>query len=142
MRRFACTWLVVAALGCGESDGLKRHSVSGSVTVDGKPLENGLITFVPKGFEGPPVGGPIKDGAYSIRSQDGPVAGEHSVSVYSPIPSGKKVADGNDPKVLVDELFESIPAKYNDKTELKADVGKSRSFDFTLTGRLSAPARP
>src|SRR4051794_10320669 len=43
--------------GCGGTDGLPRQAVSGTVTVDGKPLKAGLITFMPSGPDIPTQGG-------------------------------------------------------------------------------------
>jgi hypothetical protein len=132
----------VAIAGCsgGNTDKLARVTVQGKVTIDGTPLDEGLITFVPSGFEGPPAGAPIKDGAYAIARQDGPIAGLHMVSVYSRMPTGKKTPDPEDRTVLIEERVETIPAKYNVKTELKADVKKEgeNRFDFDLTGRIKA----
>ena len=54
-------WLAMAAVmttGCGggSTDGLPRQAVSGEVKLDGQPLADGMITFIPAGIEGPPVG--------------------------------------------------------------------------------------
>ena len=73
--------LVTAASGCGGS----RASVSGRVTLDGKPLDHGTVAFQPTG--GGPVGyGTIRSGgSYSIQTgqQQGLAPGQYVVTVQS-----------------------------------------------------------
>lgn len=140
--RLACLVAsTMATIGCGvggTSDGLPREPISGKVTLDGQPLDQGSITFVPDGFDGPPVGAPVEGGSYSIPRQDGPIPGKHSVSVYSQKKTGKTYPDPDDPAETIEESFERIPPKYNLKTELKAEVtkGGDNSFDYDLTGEI------
>jgi hypothetical protein len=54
--------LPVAALGCG---GGSKGTVSGEVSLDGKPLPAGNVIFTPA--NGPAVAGPIKDGKYTAE---------------------------------------------------------------------------
>ncbi len=53
--------LLLTVAGCGGST-----SVSGTVTYDGQPVQDGAITFLPGDGQGPGVGGPISDGVYRI----------------------------------------------------------------------------
>jgi len=55
--RWGAVVLAVVALGCGQRHG----QVSGSVTVDGVPLDYGIVNFV--GLDGA-ASAPILDGAY------------------------------------------------------------------------------
>lgn len=63
-------WLVLVLFlllltGCGGGSG---STVSGSVTVDGKPLDDGYISFYPApNTPGPTTGGEIKGGKYTVR---------------------------------------------------------------------------
>jgi hypothetical protein len=75
--------LSLSALGCGRG----KSTVSGTVTLDGKPLSAGQIVFIPQGA--PAVSGEIKDGQYSVA---GVPNGEATVTV-----------DNNAVKVLVDQ---------------------------------------
>jgi hypothetical protein len=123
------------APGCGQSaDHWPRQPVSGKVTVDGQPLDSGEIAFVPGG-DGPAAGGLIQNGKYAIGRGDGPVPGPHRVLITSAKPTGKKIKDEADPKVLYDERAETIPARYNAQSQLTAEVkpGGSNTFDFALT---------
>jgi hypothetical protein len=49
--------------GCGGSS----VRVSGQVTYDGRPVEKGIITFLPADGKGSPVAGPIVGGRYQIE---------------------------------------------------------------------------
>jgi hypothetical protein len=135
------TWaaaLAISAAGCGQGgDGLPRQAISGTVKIDGRPLDTGEITFAPNVGDGPAVGGKIANGAYSIRRADGPVPGPHNVAIFSAMPTGKKIKDDVDPKVTYDERVETIPERYNARTQLKAEVemGGANRFDFALAGR-------
>lgn len=59
-------WLVVLvvslAAGCGDSS----STVTGEVTYDGQPVGDGMITFLPADGKGPPAGGRIANGRYSV----------------------------------------------------------------------------
>ncbi|MDA0809747.1 MAG: hypothetical protein O3B68_17255 [Planctomycetota bacterium] len=77
--------LAVAAAGCGGGgDGLERVAVSGSVTIDGEPVANGVVRFRPaQGTEGPMASTMITGGRYDIPGDQGPVAGEYEVQVQA-----------------------------------------------------------
>jgi hypothetical protein len=75
--RFGLLPLVIAAVvtaGCGSP----TASVAGKVTYDGKPVENGIITFSPTTGKGHPASAPIRDGSYKI---DKIAPGEYYVNV-------------------------------------------------------------
>jgi hypothetical protein len=135
--------LALVAAGCGQGgDALPREPVSGKVTLDGRPLDSGEITFVPTSGTGPAVGGKIQDGSYSIPRADGPIPGPHRVSIYSAKPTGKKIKDETDSNVLYDERAETIPERYNARSDLKAEIraGERNRFDYELAGGKEAAA--
>src|SRR5436309_6111793 len=85
-------WGLLAAAGCG---GLKVVPVSGTATLDGKPLAGFNVTFTPdatKGHEGRmDCQGRIgPDGQYSLRTDDsfkiykGAPVGWYKVTLWSP----------------------------------------------------------
>ncbi len=115
--------LVVAAAGCGKPAATKLD-VSGTVKYDGQDVAEGYITFVPGDKSVGPEAGPIKDGKYTAKV----VSGKNTVKIQATrtVP-GKKGPMGED---FVEQY---IPEKYNDKTELDADiaVGKTtHNFDL------------
>lgn len=140
--RIAATGLMCMALlcGCGHG-GPERVVVSGQVTYQGQPVEEGSIRFLPKaGTQLPVSGGPIRDGEYVVQAKGGVPVGTHVVRITAtrpdpnyrpptvPVPDGI-AGDG------VAQL-QYIPEKYNRRTELKMTVpaGSRRMVqDFHLT---------
>ena len=52
--------LLVLGAGCGGGSGLDLHPVSGTVTFDGQPIEDGYITFRAQSGDARGFAGPIK----------------------------------------------------------------------------------
>jgi hypothetical protein len=134
--------LAIHAAGCG-GDNLPREGVAGSVTVEGKPLKSGVITFVPSGPDVPTQGGaPVVDGKYSIPRAQGLVPGKYKVVLSSGEGTPeKKVDSANDmPGMPPVPAKEVIPPQYGANTVLEANVtaGGKNEFDFNVT---SAPKR-
>ena len=76
--------LAATVAGCGGGDGLERVAVSGSVTINGEPVPNGVVRFKPAaGTEGPMANTMITDGQYDISSDQGPVPGNYDVQVLA-----------------------------------------------------------
>jgi hypothetical protein len=83
MRPFC--WLVLMAsvfqAGCG---GKKLHSTTGSVTLDGHPVEEAIVQFQPEGAQGEVALALSKnDGAFRLYTgkENGAAAGEYRVTV-------------------------------------------------------------
>jgi hypothetical protein len=120
--------------GCGgePADALPREAVSGRVTFEGKPLAAGLIQFQPAGQEATAGTAPVADGRYAIRKDGGLVPGKYRVAITTPVAEA-----GPAPALPGDEKpppREPIPARYNAKSTLAADVAKGgpNTFDFDL----------
>ncbi len=115
--------------GCGSgSDQLGE--ITGTVTYDGKPVEEGAITFIALDGKSPTAGGVVKDGKYTATKV--PV-GAAKVSITAVKVVGKKKAYDapGSPEVPVTESL--LPPKYNHATELKFDVKPgSQTKDFEL----------
>jgi hypothetical protein len=104
------------------------RTVTGDVTFDDTPVAEGSIKFVPDDKKLPPEGGIIKDGKYQVMLKPGHYKVE--IRAIREIP-GKKGPMGTEPATE-----EYIPAKYNEQTELTADVGKgSDKIDFPLKSK-------
>jgi hypothetical protein len=125
---------VLAAPGCaGSEDDLPREAVSGTVTLDGKPLADGSIQFTPAtNAGGTAVGGgsTIENGRFSIAREKGLVPGSYKVAISA---ADQKKRDEptkgpvNKRSGLAKEL---IPAKYNSQTTLTAEIKKGGSDDL------------
>jgi hypothetical protein len=115
--------------------------VSGTVTFNGQPLEQGMVRFAPEsGSKSQPATGQIKNGKFTMvttASSPGVVVGKYKVSIISNkpfTPPALKPGTPPDPKAKF-EPESIIPTKYNDiKTSgLEADVTAAvASLTFAL----------
>ena len=110
-----------------------RAGVSGKVAYDGKPVDGGVIVFVPEGdAAGTKVSGDIVGGEYKLPADRGPKPGKYKVEIIwkQKKPSAKKT----DPDVVTpDQTIQVIPPKYNTQTTLNADVKSgSNELNFDL----------
>ncbi|WP_437191712.1 hypothetical protein [Planctomicrobium sp. SH527] len=63
-----CLALVLLVSGCGGPTAPQRASVSGEVLVDGQPLSEGVISFIPTdGVKGPTSGTKVLNGRYQAK---------------------------------------------------------------------------
>jgi hypothetical protein len=122
--------LLPTLVGCGEAN---TALVSGTVTVDGKPIRQGAITFTPVDGEGWTAGSPIKDGAYSARV---PATVLKVVISMPKVVGTKKIYDTPDsPEMPITK--EALPERFNTKTELQIEpTAGTMHQDFELTGSL------
>jgi hypothetical protein len=121
--------LLVALLLAGCDHGPAKGTVKGTVTLDGQPVDGGVITFVPADGNSQPEAVTIAGGEYAVTM---PV-GNKRVEIYW-APSGGKAADtatqGREP------IVQRIPTRYNSQSELKHTVEKGESRqDFSLTSK-------
>lgn len=141
-RLAAVAIILLASWGCGGGDGLPRQAVSGKVTLDGQPLDSALITFTPNGGGGDSTSGAaqVSGGSFSISKAEGLIPGSYRVSISatkeSPVKaSRKKETDsvtGEEIAPPTSALREVLPARYNARSELKADVTDAGPNDFTF----------
>ncbi|HEY2158312.1 MAG TPA: hypothetical protein VGH33_21965 [Isosphaeraceae bacterium] len=128
--------------GCGgETDGRPREAISGTVSLDGRPLPDGSIQWIPASAREGTVGGaPVKDGKFSINRQEGLAPGAYRVVISSGGGGGGASGTPGEAPGLLDAANtpkDLIPARYNTKSTLKAEVkvGDPNTFDFPLTSR-------
>jgi hypothetical protein len=118
---------LVAVAGCAEPT---TGVVTGTVTVDGSPAKEGSIAFFPVNRKSSTAGAAIIDGKYTATVP----LGQAKVEIRVPKVVGqKKLYDTPDSpiKPLMDE---SLPAKYNDASELTLDVKPGENEqDYDLT---------
>ncbi len=126
-------WLLIAMTGlafvsgCG-GDG--RLGVSGAVTVDGKPLESGVISFQPAaGNQGHSAGTGVQAGRYEIESTKGLLPGEYQVRIQAFRKTGRMVEDPQ-----FGQVEETVPMDFKEGSSLKATVSASEKnqIDFAL----------
>ena len=114
------------SLGCPASGPTepKGAEVSGIVKLNGTPLKEGVITFVPEKSDGfPAPTGQITDGNYKVKAR----VGANKVEIRSPRDTGKKNSTGG---VVMEE---SIPPQYNERSTLTSNVtGEMKDVFFDL----------
>jgi hypothetical protein len=153
------TLLCLVCVGCGES-GPPLGSVEGTVSMDGKPLPNVLVTFSPTAEGGAPSTGVTDgEGHYVLLYTDrrGALVGKHKVSVTTikqapaaaasltsisaDSPEYAKQAAGGTPAdyaAAAAENKEPIPARYNSQSQLEEVVESgSNTIDIKLTSEKS-----
>jgi hypothetical protein len=154
--------LVMAITSCGTDDGLgTRYPVSGTVTYNGKPLEKGVINFVPDDPKSVGASGEIENGSYVLSTgggKDGARAGKYKVTVSAKEDSSAKAkasfakdSKGIDPGFVPRQYLANsaatakslIPEGYGDTrtTNLTAEVKEqSNTIDFPLSDADAPPA--
>ncbi len=117
----------VAILGCGGAEGPKTYRVSGTVTIDNQPIEDGYIIFKPTDPADRADGTAIVDGKYEMQA----VAGTKKVEIQAMRTTDEKGSKGEP----VQENY--LPAEYNTATTLTADVTPEgpNEFDFDLKSK-------
>lgn len=130
-------FLCLAITGCGDSDELQRTEVTGKVTFDGEPVNEGTMTLIPAaGNQGSGSGTAIVDGEYTIEREKGPTPGTYQVQIVGRRKTGKEIPAGPPapPGSMVPEIESYIPAKYNTATTLTINIDSvAVEKDFNLT---------
>ncbi len=129
--------LLATGIGCGPSD--PREAVSGTVTLDGKPLDQGTIEFVPTA-QGVLSGGVISGGKFDVPADRGLPPGTYTVRVYSADPPSDTAAApdvGGAGAGGYPMAKDRIPPKYNSESSLTAEVtpGGENHFIFEVTSQ-------
>lgn len=126
----------VPIVGCS---GSKRASATGNITLDGQAVEDGTISFIPVDQSaGPSAWGEIKEGRYLISAGRRPILGMNRVEIRARLKTGRKAPFDPlvPPEMLLDEVVEGAPARYNTMSELTADVKPGENtFDFSLQSK-------
>ena len=148
----------VISLGCGAGEGEPTYSVTGTVTLNGAPVEGVAVSFVPDGSGQSAVGVTDASGKYALttrKKDDGATVGRYKVSFAKyegqpPAAAGSTkvhadydVSNEYPPGYNPDAVPEAAPAKnllppkYSDPNSsgFTAEVGKSgNTYDFDLKG--------
>lgn len=126
-KAFICLAAIATVLqiGCGENGPAapKTYLVSGTVTLDGKPLADGAIVLDPEDGQSIAAQGAIKDGTFSFESPVGPKIVRISASKVT----GEK--DQYDQPVSVPLVADEFNTQSTLKTEVKAVENKDLKFE-------------
>lgn len=128
--RMATLFLPLVGLLVGCPGAAPTGDVSGTVTYDSQPIEQGSITFTPADGKGPTAGGSIVGGKYTAPKVP---AGAAKVSISGAKATGKKKMYDDPNAPLVQTSSEMLPDKYNKSTVLQYDVAPGiQTKDFDL----------
>lgn len=123
------------AIGCGRSPELA--AVSGSVSFEGQPVNEGAMRLMPKdGTPGGGLGVLIHDGKYHVSIEQKLPAGAYYVAITATRPTGKQVRRYDvkpGESTTMPEVVQYIPPKYNDDLSLTLELpGGESQRDFDL----------
>lgn len=135
LRRLSCLtlisigFLIASISGCGPDNPLGRKALSGTVTLDGSPLQKGSIEFQPLDG-GVQSGDLISEGKYSIPAHQGATPGKYRVVIIDtydtpPLPPGHMPGDDLPPPPKA-----KIPPSWNSKSQQTIEVKKEGPFKF------------
>jgi len=118
-------------LGCGT----RRPVVEGLITLDGIPVRKGAIQLIPADGKGQTAGTGVVDGRYRMEASPGTM----KVIVNWPQANGKMLDPGGSGQ-MIDRYVETVPPKYNEKSELTVTVKPGVNVaDFALEGSTLRP---
>ncbi|HVJ66746.1 MAG TPA: hypothetical protein VM510_02110 [Caulifigura sp.] len=134
---------ILAGCGAARPESPPRYSVSGTVTIDGQPLESAVIRFIPlPEVIGPKASVAITAGTFEIPADSGPVAGRHRVEIESSDHGGVAPDDETSLKELAAGKRKpvkpgKIPVIYNTRSTLQRTIQSdfANRFEFTLVTR-------
>jgi len=130
IQRLRMLLLLLPFIGIVGCPGSSSHGeVTGTVTLDGQPLKEGNVRFVPVDGKSQTASAKITDGKFTATV---PV-GKMRVEISAGKVVGKtKMFDSPDAPT-VDDVRELIPERYNTKSELKVEVSRgTNEVDFPL----------
>lgn len=125
----AAAFCLLAALGCSNEP--RREVVRGKVTFKGQPVNEGMIRFLIDNRAS--AQGKINKGEYRIDEHGGVPVGSGKVEIEAFEDTSKVVYASIDGK-KVHEARQILPAKYNEKSELKVEItaGGANEKNFDL----------
>jgi hypothetical protein len=123
--------LLIVLGGCNRENAPGLGRVTGTVTMDGSPVADAAVSFEPVGgLAGTSLGRTDATGKYELyysRANKGAATGEHTVRINT-------YRDASEEKPQVQK--ETIPTKYNSKSELKVTVKRGANVhDFALESK-------
>lgn len=140
------TWLLIVSLaafaafaGCSQR-GLsgERNPVSGTLSLDGKPVEVAVVEFSQNADQGQVQSAVVRDGRFSLDAASGLPAGDYSVAVLPYVPEIEELS-GVPPaeKAKLTASQERIPENYRKRGMLTASIeaGKTNALVLNMESR-------
>ena len=127
--------VLAVASGCGSS-GPELGYVTGTVTLDGKPVNGATLIFSPQDGKGTTSSGQTDaEGHYKLMftfKKEGVMLGKHDVKIEKATMGAEEVAEAKRLGLPASDAVR-IPSKYGKIGQLSAEVkGGSQTIDFAL----------
>ena len=123
--------LLVASSGCGPKT--DRLQISGDISLDGSPLDQGAIEFLlNEGEKLLSSGAVIKDGKFFIPREKGLPPGTYHLSISSADTEGPKVLSAPRQQGGIPVYRDRIPSKYNSDSQETIEVTPSGDNHFVF----------
>ncbi|MCC6494415.1 MAG: hypothetical protein IT424_15500 [Pirellulales bacterium] len=120
---------LVALSSCGANDRLS--TVAGTVSVDGQPVEQGVIHFQSTASPASSGGATVSDGQYRLAAKQGLAPGDYTVVLQAFRKTGRTI---NDPQKGPVAETASIPLSEPSQTvTLSADNASDLSLNFAAS---------
>jgi len=117
-------------VGCDEATVERGEPVTGTVTLDGQPLDQGSVSFIPATGGDTSAVAPVAAGAYSLPPENGLKPGKYVVRISS-VEGG-----AGDPNIMPGETKpakERVPPAWNSKSKHEVEVvDGDNAFTFDL----------
>ncbi len=124
--------------GCGKKNPDGREDVSGTITLNGQPLQGAAGIFFDPGPNAKGAGGTgqILSGKYLLTMQDGVKPGKYTVRISCTATFDKKTGELATPNTKFEDEFNTaiIPPEFNEKSNIEFEVvqGKKNIFDYDI----------
>lgn len=133
---FICALLPAGLLlmpACGSSHG-GRMEISGEVKLEGEPIKDGAITFVPLDNQDTQSGAPITNGSYKIPAASGLKPGKYLVQITSgdgKTPTDEEAGGPGGSNIVSVDL---VPPDWNVNSKQQVEVQSKgpNKFDFAI----------
>ena len=120
-------FVAVAVGGCG-AGGPKMAKIAGRISIDGEPVANGYLQFVPQPTgRAPAAGAVVATGSYSGEVSPGKIL----VLITGTRPTGKMIHEYSQPR---EEAVSIVPRKYEKGIVLDVE-GDDASLNFDLKSK-------
>ena len=132
-----CGWiaLLFIASGCSPENKLGRQPVSGTITLNGEPLQRGSILFAPTDPNSVSSGAEVSGGTFSIPPHQGLTSGTYAVRIYATDETAEQVEPAL-PGPGINTQPERIPPEYNIKSKLSLEVlDEAAVFNLNIEAR-------
>ena len=128
--KMLCGLFVAFAVGCGPST-----RVEGTVTLDGRPVNDGSISFAPADGTGPSFGAALTEGRFQVAAASPVTAGPKRVRIRGSMKTGKRIPAGAPPppdKMTGEVRYYPAPGPTEEALEATLTAGKVNELSFAL----------